>query len=145
MRENSVFDTLDQWLRKAGEVPLVAGTISVLALLGYLNRFLQDDAYISFRYAANWVDGYGLTWNPGQAQAVEGYTNFLWVLAAAVPEKMGMDISSHTLWNDYVNFLKSVDAAGSYLENQKIAAIRKVYQRGIVNPMIHIEQLWYDD
>ena len=57
-------------------------------------------------------------------------------------EKMGMDISSHTLWNDYVNFLKGVDAVGSYLENQKIAAIRKVYQRGIVNPMIHIEQLW---
>ena len=60
-------------------------------------------------------------------------------------DKMGMDIASFPLWNDYVKFLKGVDAVGSYAENQKITAIRKVYQRAIVNPMINIEQLWYDD
>ncbi len=58
-------------------------------------------------------------------------------------DKMGMDISSFPLWNDYIKFLKGVEAMGSYAENQKITAIRKVYQRGIVNPMINIEQLWY--
>ena len=59
-------------------------------------------------------------------------------------EKMGMDISSYQIWNDYVKFLKGVDAVGSYAENQKISAIRKVYQKGVVNPMFHIEQFWYD-
>ena len=60
-------------------------------------------------------------------------------------ENMGMDIASYPIWNDYIRFLKAVDAVGSYAENQKITAIRKVYQKGIVNPMVHIEQLWYDD
>ena len=57
-------------------------------------------------------------------------------------DKMGLDILSFSVWNDYINFLKSVDAVGSYAENQKITAIRKVYQRGIVNPMVNIENLW---
>jgi len=43
--------------------------------------FVGDDAYISFRYARNLADGYGLVWNPGEA--VEGYTNFLWVILMA--------------------------------------------------------------
>ncbi|XP_077493007.1 cleavage stimulation factor subunit su(f) isoform X2 [Amblyomma americanum] len=57
-------------------------------------------------------------------------------------DKMGMDILSYPIWNDYINFLKSVEAVGSYAENQRITAVRKVYQRGIVNPMMNIEQLW---
>jgi len=59
-------------------------------------------------------------------------------------DKMGLDIQSHTLWNDYIKFLKGVEALGSYAENQKITAIRKVYQRAIVNPMVNIENLWKD-
>lgn len=73
---------------------------------------------------------------------------------------------------DYINFLKGVyvlflfeycgkmfevlakvhlwalcslsEAVGSYAENQRITAVRRVYQRGCVNPMINIEQLWRD-
>ncbi|KAJ9595491.1 hypothetical protein L9F63_013313, partial [Diploptera punctata] len=59
-------------------------------------------------------------------------------------EKIGMDIQSYSIWNDYVNFLKAVEAVGSYAENQKISAVRKVYQRGVINPMVNIEQLWKD-
>ena len=58
-------------------------------------------------------------------------------------DKMGLDILSFPIWNDYINFLKSVEAVGSYAENQKITAIRKVYQRGVVNPMANIESLWF--
>lgn len=36
------------------------------------------------------------------------------------------------------------EAVGSYAENQRITAVRRVYQRGCVNPMINIEQLWRD-
>ena len=42
------------------------------------NKFIQDDAYISFRYVQNFVDGNGLVFNIGEK--VEGYTNLLWVL-----------------------------------------------------------------
>ncbi|XP_055940749.1 cleavage stimulation factor subunit 3-like isoform X2 [Argiope bruennichi] len=59
-------------------------------------------------------------------------------------DKMGMDIASYPIWNDYIIFLKNVEAVGSYAENQRITAVRKVYQRGIVNPMTNIEQLWKD-
>lgn len=41
-------------------------------------------------------------------------------------EKVGMDIQSYSIWNDYVTFLKGVEAVGSYAENQRISAVRKV-------------------
>ena len=41
-------------------------------------------------------------------------------------EKMGLDIQSHNIWSDYIKFLKNVEAAGTFAENQQIAAIRKV-------------------
>ncbi|XP_077282939.1 cleavage stimulation factor subunit su(f) isoform X1 [Arctopsyche grandis] len=59
-------------------------------------------------------------------------------------EKIGMDIHAFPIWNDYLAFLKGVDAVGSYAENQKIGAVRKVYQRGVINPIIGIETLWKD-
>lgn len=59
-------------------------------------------------------------------------------------DKIGMDIHSYPIWNDYVNFLKNVEAVGSYAENQKISAVRKVYQRGVINPMIGMETFWKD-
>ena len=55
-----------------------------LLLLGWLTSvtwFLCDDAFISFRYARNLVEGRGLVFNPGEY--VEGYTNFLWLLEVA--------------------------------------------------------------
>ena len=39
-------------------------------------------------------------------------------------------------------FIVYSEAVGSYAENQRITTVRKVYQRGCVNPMINIEQLW---
>ena len=54
------------------------------ALLGWLASvawFITDDAFISFRYVRNLVDGHGLVFNPGEY--VEGYTNFLWVIELA--------------------------------------------------------------
>lgn len=59
-------------------------------------------------------------------------------------DKIGLDIMSFSIWNDYVTFLKSVEAVGSYAENQKITAIRKVYQRAVITPMLNIETLWKD-
>lgn len=51
--------------------------------------FTYDDAYISFRYAVNLVDGHGLVYNPGER--IEGYTNFSWTLIVAAGLKLGID------------------------------------------------------
>jgi arabinofuranosyltransferase len=40
--------------------------------------FTQDDAYISYRYVQNYLDGHGLVFNEGER--VEGYTNFLFII-----------------------------------------------------------------
>jgi len=53
--------------------------------------FVTDDAYISFRYAANWADGMGLRYNLGEHVAVEGFSNFLWVCVTASLLKLGLD------------------------------------------------------
>jgi hypothetical protein len=51
--------------------------------------FVTDDAFISFRYAARFADGLGLTWNDGER--VEGYSDLLWVLFSAGGHALGAD------------------------------------------------------
>jgi len=60
-----------------------------LAVLAWSNRFIQDDAFISFRYADNLVHAKGLVWNAGER--VEGYTNFLWTIILSVPLYLKLD------------------------------------------------------
>ena len=43
--------------------------------------FLNEDAFISFRYVQNLVSGQGLVYNPGVHD--EGYSNLLWILLLA--------------------------------------------------------------
>ena len=68
---------------------IVAAIIVVLTALAWSNRFIQDDAFISFRYADNLVSGHGLVWNAGER--IEGYTNFLWTLLMVVPLALKLD------------------------------------------------------
>jgi hypothetical protein len=51
--------------------------------------FVNDDAYISFRYADNLVRHGELVYNPGEK--VEGYTNFLWTVQMAGVLALGGD------------------------------------------------------
>jgi hypothetical protein len=60
-------------------------------LLAWRLWFVSDDAFISFRYARNWVEGYGLRYNLGEHVPVEGYSNFLWVVVCALGESLGWD------------------------------------------------------
>jgi arabinofuranosyltransferase len=58
--------------------------------------WLCDDAFISFRYARNLVEGHGLVFNRGER--VEGYTNFLWVLElAALHGALGLSLPSASI------------------------------------------------
>jgi hypothetical protein len=52
-------------------------------------RFMTDDAFISFRYAKNLVNGLGLVFNAGEH--VEGFTNFLWTMLVALGMRSGFD------------------------------------------------------
>jgi hypothetical protein len=56
-------------------IPFLILTGWQLPLLGWI----VDDAVISMVYARNLIQGYGLLAQPG-SEAVEGFTNFLWVL-----------------------------------------------------------------
>lgn len=66
---------------------LIAGFSGVL-----WPAWLSDDAFISFRYAQNLAAGHGLVYNLGER--VEGYTNFLWTILAALVIRLGGDVAA---------------------------------------------------
>ncbi|MCG5052914.1 MAG: hypothetical protein KA712_08135 [Myxococcales bacterium] len=79
------------WTRNRWFVRLALGATLVLSLVcAWRLRWLSDDAFISFRYARNWVEGHGLVFNLGEK--VEGYTNFLWVVLLAAAHSLGVDM-----------------------------------------------------
>lgn len=53
--------------------------------------FTTDDAYISWLYARQLVEGNGLQWHTGLSR-VEGYSNFLWVLIASLIIKLKLPV-----------------------------------------------------
>jgi len=70
---------------------LCGGVVAIfLAHAAYL-VCLTEDAFITYRFAANWVAGHGIVWNPGEAP-VEGYTNFLWLIVCAGLLLLGVDL-----------------------------------------------------
>lgn len=66
---------------------LVAGLAVAAAIVSWMFRFVQDDAFITFRYSRSFARGEGLVLNHGER--VEGYTNFLWTWFLSIPEKQG--------------------------------------------------------
>lgn len=68
---------------------ILAVTITGLVCLAWSHRFIQDDAFISFRYAQNLAHGNGLVWNIGER--IEGYTNFLWTLLISLGIYVGCE------------------------------------------------------
>ncbi|MCA9389839.1 hypothetical protein KC571_00380 [candidate division WWE3 bacterium] len=70
--------------------PAIIVALSVLIILAGQVRFIQDDAFISFRYAHNLAQGNGLVWNIGEH--VEGYTSFLWVIIMSIPHFLGINV-----------------------------------------------------
>ena len=81
--------------RPAWGLGLVACGLAVLVLGRLMGDWQMDDAYISYRYAWNLVQGQGLVYNPGEV--VEGYTNFLWTLPAAGAIALGLPPAGVTL------------------------------------------------
>lgn len=69
-------------------LPLIPALLLYTYLAHDLN-FTQDDAYISYRYAANYLNGDGLVYNIGER--VEGITNFGWVIYLILWGALGID------------------------------------------------------
>ncbi len=64
--------------------------IFFLGLYGAIAKsWTGDDAFISFRYAQNLVEGKGLVYNAGEK--VEGYSNFLWTMLVALGMELKLD------------------------------------------------------
>jgi len=75
-------------------VPWILLLVSIAAFVGraYSLRFVQDDSYITYRYARNVVRGHGPVYNPGER--VEGYTNFLWMVTLALFGTVGIPFTT---------------------------------------------------
>jgi len=78
-----------------GLVWLVAAAMALQAV-AWSRGFFHDDAYITLRYAQNWLAGNGVGWNPGDR--VEGYSNFLQLLLATGLGALGVDLVRATRW-----------------------------------------------
>ncbi|KAI5957608.1 RNA14 [Candida theae] len=57
-------------------------------------------------------------------------------------DKVGIDVQSDSLWQDYINFIKSWTPAANWEQQQKTDLIRKVYKKALVVPMENIESMW---
>ncbi len=66
---------------------LGVGALAVFLAESAVRHAQLDDAYISYRYGRNLVEGNGLVYNPGEA--VEGITNLLWTLMVALGIALG--------------------------------------------------------
>lgn len=75
-----------------GAYPLAQAAAVLLLILLALSLWPStlDDAFISYRYARNWVEGNGLVFNPGER--VEGYSNLLWILVLSPFLRAGIGI-----------------------------------------------------
>ena len=61
------------------ESTLITGVCLVIFTYVFLaNAWIGDDAYITFRVVDNFINGYGLTFNPDER--VQAYTHPLWML-----------------------------------------------------------------
>ncbi|KAI5951353.1 RNA14 [Candida jiufengensis] len=57
-------------------------------------------------------------------------------------DKVGLDVSSDGLWQDYIGFLKTWTPGANWEQQQKIDLMRKVYKKFLAIPTENIESSW---
>lgn len=90
-----------KFVESAHPLKMLLILILFLLALGFNNRFIQDDAFISFRYAENFANGHGLIYNIGY-EPVQGYTNFLWTLLISIGSYLNLELIS---WSMVLGFI----------------------------------------
>lgn len=74
-----------------GAVATTVLVAMIMAAMVYTFRdHVVDDSYITYRYSRNLLRGLGVVWNPGEPP-VEGYSNFLWMVAHALGMRLGFE------------------------------------------------------
>jgi hypothetical protein len=81
--------TKDEKMNIKAKVVLVV-IVAIFVAHSLSLNFTQDDSFISYRYAKNFISGHGLVFNPGER--VEGYTNFLWIMLLSLLGWLGLDM-----------------------------------------------------
>ena len=95
------------YLSSPATVRRIAFTLVGLCLFGIVSRFWAcEDAYITFRYIDNWLDGQGLVYNIGER--VEGFTHPLWLFLITIPTALGLAVRASALWLSLAITLASV-------------------------------------
>lgn len=79
---------------------IVAATVGLFVVEAVPLHPPIDDAFISFRYARNLVEGAGLVYNLGEY--VEGFTNLLWTLLVAAGIALGFDAVVVSQWLEII-------------------------------------------
>jgi hypothetical protein len=104
---------------------LTAVVVAMIAFTAYGNYFIQDDGFISLRYADHWARGHGPVWYPGSTEF--GYTNFLFVALCAGLLAVGADAVLAAGIVSYTGFAIAVLAAYAIVSrltrDTKIAAL----------------------
>jgi arabinofuranosyltransferase len=74
---------------------LPALLLALFSYVFYVNAWIGDDAYITFRTIDNFVNGYGLRWNV--AERVQAFTHPLWLMLVALFYR----VTREPLWTSY--------------------------------------------
>jgi arabinofuranosyltransferase len=70
--------------------------VILFAVVVVRSAWLNDDAYITFRTVDNFVNGYGLTWNPDER--VQAYTHPLWMFLLAGVYSLTQEVFYTSQW-----------------------------------------------
>lgn len=90
-------------------VPIATGIGILCAQSALYYAGTVDDAFIAFRYARNWAEGLGLSFQSGER--VEGFTSFLWTALLALGGKLGLDYELTAKWLGIVCAIGTIPAA----------------------------------
>ena len=99
-------------LKRFAQIFLIA-LVAAVVTAAFLHKYrLYDDAYITYRYAENLVNGNGPVWNPGEK--VEGYTSFLHMILAAGMIRIGLNPALMSVLLSLL--MLSLTAASGYMQ-----------------------------
>lgn len=104
------------------ELALALGAVLVLFSYVFLaNSWIGDDAYITFRVVDNFVNGYGLTFNPDER--VQAYTHPLWMFLLSAAYLITSDVFYTAVALSYLLCLMAILVAIRSFESVSRAAL----------------------
>jgi hypothetical protein len=107
------------WILYALTAAMLVGCLTILPW------WTVDDAFISYRYGRNLLETGELTWNPGEAMPVEGYTGILLPLLAAGILALGLPLIATIKFLGVLSMLATLFLAHRIMERMGVAQLWK--------------------